>query len=83
MILTDTGGMQKEAYYLKVPCITLRRETEWVETVQDGWNILVGADKDKILSATKSFRPTGAQRSIFGDGAASQKIVDEIDRYFC
>ncbi|MEX2007800.1 MAG: UDP-N-acetylglucosamine 2-epimerase (non-hydrolyzing), partial [Candidatus Levyibacteriota bacterium] len=52
-VLTDSGGIQKEAYFLKVPCITMRDETEWVETVEDGWNILTGADKNKILKAVK------------------------------
>ncbi len=75
-ILTDSGGIQKEAYFLKVPCITLRTRTEWVETVEDGWNVLVGADKSKILNAIRSFEPRGETYSYrFGDGKASKRIV--------
>ena len=74
-ILTDSGGVQKEAYMLKVPCITMRDGTEWVETVEDGWNVLVGADKEKIISAASSFDPQSEQREMFGKGDASQRIV--------
>jgi UDP-N-acetylglucosamine 2-epimerase (non-hydrolysing) len=77
-ILTDSGGVQKEAYMLKVPCITMRDETEWVETVEDGWNVLVGADKEKIISAASSFDPHSEQREMFGKGDASQRIVGAI-----
>ena len=74
-ILTDSGGVQKEAYFLKVPCITLRDRTEWVETVEDRWNILVGADREKIIRAIKEFEPSGETYTYkFGDGKANKKI---------
>lgn len=75
-ILTDSGGMQKEAYFFKVPCITLRENTEWVETVEDGWNVLVGTDKELIVRMAREFSPDKAQREVFGDGRASEKIVN-------
>ena len=77
-ILTDSGGMQKEAYILKVPCITLRDRTEWIETVDDGWNILVGRDENRIIDAVKNFDPKEKQRNVYGDGEASKKIVEII-----
>ena len=80
-ILTDSGGVQKEAYLLRIPCITLRRETEWVETVEDGWNVLVGTDTDLIVRMAEEFRPNGDQKQLFGDGTASQKIVHILEEY--
>ena len=77
-ILTDSGGVQKEAYFLKVPCITLRDETEWVETVEDGWNVLVGANKKKILEAISRFEPKGKQSNYFGEGNAAVRIEREL-----
>jgi UDP-N-acetylglucosamine 2-epimerase len=74
-ILTDSGGIQKEAYLLGVRCITLRDETEWLETVQAGWNVLVGADSEAILTAYYDWRPIGARPDYFGDGHAAEKIV--------
>ena len=74
-ILTDSGGVQKEAYIFEVPCITLRDTTEWTETVEDGWNVLVEANKEKIVKMSNEFEPKGRQRNVFGDGRASEKIV--------
>lgn len=74
-IITDSGGVQKEAYFAKVPCITLREETEWAETVGDGWNVLVGNDEKKIRKAIKYFNPSGKQKSNYGSGNAAEKIM--------
>lgn len=73
-ILTDSGGVQKEAYMLGVPCITLRENTEWVETVEAGWNVLVGAGREKIVDAIRHFSPGSRQKEIFGNGNASVLI---------
>ncbi len=75
LILTDSGGVQKEAYLSGVPCVTLREETEWVETVEAGWNVLTGTDREAISSAVESFRPTSPRPDLFGDGRASAKIA--------
>ena len=79
-ILTDSGGIQKEAYILGVPCITFRENTEWVETVEDGWNVLVGADKNTIVEMTNEFDPKSEQRNVFGDGKAGKKIVETLEK---
>ena len=71
-------GIQKEAYIFKVPCITLRENTEWVETVEDGWNLLVGAESEKIVGMANDFEPEGEQRDVFGSGDASGRIVKII-----
>ncbi len=76
MILTDSGGMQKEAYFFSVPCITLRPETEWVETVIAGWNIVVGANENKIARCVQTMEVEGSPPPLFGDGDAALKIVD-------
>ena len=75
-ILTDSGGMQKEAYFFKVPCVTIRDTTEWVETVEDGWNVLTGPNKKKILDAIKNFESKGNQNESYGNGGAVRNIVD-------
>lgn len=78
LILTDSGGMQKEAYILGVPCITLRDTTEWTETIDDGWNVLVGTDTEAIRNAVHTFAPTHKRSNVFGEGNASKKIRDII-----
>ena len=78
-VITDSGGVQKQAYWLKTPCITLRETTEWIETVQDGWNVLVGINKDRIIEKAKNFKPKGKQRNIFGDGRASKRICNILE----
>jgi len=75
-ILTDSGGMQKEAYFMGVPCVTLRPETEWVETVEAGWNVVVGADREKIVNAVNSFKPHEKRPDLYGDGLAGEKILE-------
>jgi UDP-GlcNAc3NAcA epimerase len=75
LILTDSGGIQKEAYWLGRPCVTLRDETEWVETVQAGWNTLVGADTDRIVKTVRSFSPPSTRLPLYGDGHAAERIV--------
>ena len=79
LLLTDSGGMQKEAYFVAVPCVTLRPETEWVETVEAGWNVLVGADKINIAATTVEHTwPTDRPKPVFGDGDAAEKIGQRL-----
>jgi UDP-N-acetylglucosamine 2-epimerase len=79
MILTDSGGIQKEAYWLGVPCITLRDETEWVETVETGWNLLTGVEPEKVIQSVLSFRSPEFRPSIYGDGEASIRCVKLLE----
>ena len=75
-ILTDSGGVQKEALWLAVPCITMRDETEWVETVECGWNVLTGTDPQRILAALQAPRPASAPPQVYGDGHAAERIAE-------
>jgi UDP-GlcNAc3NAcA epimerase len=78
-IITDSGGVQKEAYFHRVPCVTIRDETEWVETVALGWNKVVGADKDRIISGVRNFQnPAKSDSAPYGYGNASEAIIDKI-----
>jgi UDP-GlcNAc3NAcA epimerase len=77
-VATDSGGVQKEAFFLDTPCVTMREETEWVETVESGWNVLVGADKNAIDAAIKDERKPTEKPSPYGDGTAASMIVDVL-----
>jgi len=80
-LITDSGGMQKEAYFLKKRCITLRSETEWTETLNHNWNTLVFDNLDDIKSMFD--KPLGIwDEHLYGDGNAGKKIVNEIEKYF-
>jgi UDP-GlcNAc3NAcA epimerase len=76
-VLTDSGGLQKEAYYLKVPCVTLRTETEWVETVTAGWNRVCGTDPDRIVQGVTQMEQSKASHpNLYGEGDTARRIVD-------
>ena len=77
-ILTDSGGIQKEAYLMGVRCITLREETEWVETVTAGWNCLTSANSSTIKAQFDDFHPKIERSQIYGDGHAADKIIDTL-----
>jgi UDP-GlcNAc3NAcA epimerase len=80
-ILTDSGGVQKEAYLLGTPCVTLRANTEWVETVELGWNVLVDLDRDAALAALDRPLPAGERPELYGGGRAAQRICDVLSAY--
>ncbi len=75
LVATDSGGVQREAYFLGVPCLTLREETEWVETVTVGWNKLVGVEPARVVEAWFTFTPPTERPPIYGDGKAAQRIA--------
>jgi UDP-GlcNAc3NAcA epimerase len=79
VILTDSGGVTREAYFLAVPCVTLRLQTEHVETIALGWNTLVGSEPEHILETVKHFRPIGPRPPVYGDGAAAKRIVRTLE----
>ncbi len=81
IILSDSGGMQKEAYWLGVPCVTLRDETEWIETVDAGWNILAGADRERIVQCVRTFVPHGRHPVLYGDGHAADRVIHLIESF--
>jgi UDP-N-acetylglucosamine 2-epimerase len=79
LIVTDSGGVQKEAYMQHVPCLTMRENTEWTETVESGWNRLVGSDPGKLLAAAADFLSSGPPAEhpdLYGDGHAGEKVIE-------
>ncbi|MGC9516135.1 MAG: non-hydrolyzing UDP-N-acetylglucosamine 2-epimerase [Methanomicrobiales archaeon] len=86
-IVTDSGGLQKEAFFARVPCITIDSSTGWPETVLEGWNTIFEdskenfLDKDDIINVVTSFAPKGDYKNVFGDGRASEKICKIIEEY--
>jgi UDP-GlcNAc3NAcA epimerase len=79
LILTDSGGLQKEAYWLGVPCITLREETEWVETVEAGWNTLAGSDTEKIVRLARSVAAPKIRPALYGEGKVAERCVAMLE----
>ena len=73
--------MQKEAYFFGVPCVTLREETEWVETVELGWNTLAGADTERITAAVTEMVKPAERPDVYGDGHAAEAIVDALEAH--
>ena len=82
MCLTDSGGVIKEAYFHRVPAIIIDAQTEWIETVQEGWNIVTGANKTKILDAIKHWQRPTIHTQALGNGTAARKIIEIIQKYF-
>jgi UDP-N-acetylglucosamine 2-epimerase len=80
MILTDSGGMQKEAYFLRVPCVILRNETEWIEIVNAGWATLASADTERIQSAVRSLQRPSDHAPLHGDGHAARRAVEHLEQ---
>lgn len=81
-LLTDSGGMQKEAYFVGVPCVTLRDSTEWIETIELGWNRLTVIDEDAIVAAAGSVTLPDSRPEIYGDGRSAESIVAILEQAF-
>ncbi|MDQ3866955.1 MAG: UDP-N-acetylglucosamine 2-epimerase (non-hydrolyzing) [Actinomycetota bacterium] len=76
VVVTDSGGVQKEAYWFAVPCVTVRSTTEWTETVEAGWNTLVGANPDALVAAVREAATPGERPPLYGNGSASARIAE-------
>jgi UDP-N-acetylglucosamine 2-epimerase (non-hydrolysing)/UDP-GlcNAc3NAcA epimerase len=80
-VLTDSGGVQKEAYLLEVPCVTLRETTEWTETVELGWNRLAGLDRVRVLAALADLERPARHPDLYGGGRAGEAVVAAVGRW--
>ena len=81
-IMTDSGGVQKEAYFFGVPCITVRDETEWVETLEQGWNVLVGAHSERIVEALGMDRPFIPREDAYDGKDTSLHITEILEKEY-
>ena len=79
-VLTDSGGVQKEAFFFQKPCVTMRDTTEWVELVTSGWNTLTGADTEKIVSVIRNIHAPADYPCLYGDGHTAEKIVEVLQK---
>ncbi len=81
-VLTDSGGLQKEAFYLKTPCLTIRPETEWPETIDQGWNQLISPERDSIIQALSNLEVPSEQRPVYGKGNSAIQITEIIMNWY-
>jgi UDP-N-acetylglucosamine 2-epimerase len=78
VIVTDSGGLQKEAYWYGVPCVTARPSTEWIDTVEVGANVLVDDDPERLADAVAAARMPDERPQLYGDGNASAKVAEAL-----